>query len=373
MTTTEIPTTEIPTTNIPTTEIPAIDEAKLEAFIGQAVLDMGAAISGLLLHIGDRLGLYTAMAGAGPMTSAVLARRTGTTERYVREWLANQAAGGYVVYDPAASTFELPAEQAMVVANEDSPVFLAGAFETIASCYADHDVFVDAFRTGAGVSWQEHDDRLFSGVVRLFKPGYAAHLVNAWLPALDGVVDKLRSGASVADVGCGHGASTIIMAEAFERSSFVGFDIHDLSIEAARKAAAQAGVDQRATFEVASARDFPGQGYDLVCVFDALHDMGDPVGAARHVRESLADDGTLLLVEPAAGEALEDNLNPVSRLYYGLSTVICTPSSLDQDVALGLGAQAGPKRLTEVLNEAGFSHVRVATQTPFNLFIGARA
>ncbi len=221
-----------------TTEIPAIDEAKLGAFVGQAVVDMGAAISGLLLHIGDRLGLYKAMAGAGPITSATLAERTGTAERYVREWLANQAAGGYVVYDPTAATFELPAEHAMVVADEDSPVFLAGAFETIASCYADHEMFVEAFRTGAGVGWDAHDERLFSGVVRLFRPGYAAHLVDEWLPALDDVVDKLRAGAKVADIGCGHGASTVIMAEAFERSTFAGFDIHQPSILAARAAAA---------------------------------------------------------------------------------------------------------------------------------------
>jgi len=353
------------------TEIPTIDDAKLEAFVGQAVVDMGAAISGLLLHLGDRLGLYKAMAGAGPITSAVLARRTGTVERYVREWLGNQAAGGYVVYHPADGTYELPAEQAMVVANEDSPVFLGGAFETIASCYADHDAFVDAFRTGAGIGWHAHDERLFSGVVRLFRPGYAAYLVEAWLPALDGVVDKLRAGASVADVGCGFGASAVIMAQAFEHSRFVGFDIHEPSITAARQAAAEAGVDGRATFDVATAKDFPGQAYDLVCLFDALHDMGDPVGAARHIRQALAPGGTLLVVEPNAGDALEQNLNPVGRAYYGLSTVICTPGSLAQDVGLGLGAQAGERRLSEVLRDAGFAHVRRATETPFNIILEA--
>jgi SAM-dependent methyltransferase len=355
-----------------TTDIPAIDEARLEAFVGQVVVDMGAAISGLLLHIGDRLGLYKAMDGAGPVTSATLAHRTGTTERYVREWLGNQAAGGYVVYNPADSTYELPAEQAMVVANEDSPVFLGGAFEAIASCYADHDVFVDAFRTGAGVGWQDHDDRLFSGVVRLFRPGYAAHLVGEWLPALDGVAEKLRAGASVADVGCGLGASTIIMAQAFERSTFAGFDIHEPSIAAARMAAAQAGVSQRARFDVAPAKGFPGHGYDLVCLFDALHDMGDPVGAARRIRQALAPDGTLLLVEPNAGDALEHNLNPVGRTYYGLSTVICTPGSLAQEVGLGLGAQAGERQLAMVLREAGFTHVRRAAETPFNIILEAR-
>jgi SAM-dependent methyltransferase len=355
-----------------TTDIPTLDEAKLEAFVGQAVVDMGAAISGLLLHLGDRLGLYKAMAGAGPITSATLAQRTGTAERYVREWLANQAAGGYVVYDPTERTYELPAEQAMVVADEDSPVFLAGAFETIASCYADHDMFVDAFRTGAGIGWHAHDERLFSGVVRLFRPGYAAHLVAEWLPALDGVVDKLRAGANVADVGCGYGASTIIMAQAFEHSTFAGFDIHQPSIRSARAAAAEAGVHPRATFDVATAKDLPGHGYDLVCLFDALHDMGDPVGAARHIRQAMAPDGTLLLVEPHAGDALEQNLNPVGRTYYGLSTVICTPGSLAQEVGLGLGAQAGERQLAILLREAGFSHVRRATETPFNIILEAR-
>jgi SAM-dependent methyltransferase len=349
-----------------------IDEARLEAFVGQAVTDMGAAISGLLLHIGDRLGLYKAMAGAGPMTSSTLAARTGTAERYVREWLGNQAAGGYVIYHPVDDTFELPPEQAMVVADEGSPVFLAGAFESIASCYADHDTFVDAFRTGAGVGWQAHDERLFSGVLRLFRPGYAAHLVSDWLPALDGMVDKLRAGASVADIGCGLGASTIIMAEAFERSTFVGVDIHEPSIAAARKTAAAAGVDHRARFHVAAAKELPGTGYDLVCLFDCLHDMGDPVGAARSIRRALAPDGTLMLVEPLAGDGLEDNLNPVGRTFYGLSTVICTPASLAQEVGLGLGAQAGELRLAGVLREAGFSHIRRATQTPFNLILEAR-
>jgi len=355
------------------TDTPRLDEAALEQFVHQAVGDLAAAISGLMVHLGDRLGLYRAMAGAGRLTPSALAARTGTHERYVREWLANQAAGGYVAYDPADGTFELSAEHALVLADETSPVFLDGAFETIASCYADHEAFARAFTTGEGIGWGDHDDRLYTGALRLFRPGYEANLVSSWLPALDGVVDKLRDGASVVDVGCGLGASTIILARAFEHSSFVGFDIHQPSIEAARQAAADAGVERRARFEVASAQDFPGAGYDLVTLFDCLHDMGDPVGAARRIRESLADDGTLLLVEPAAAEHLEDNLNPVSRLYYGLSTVICTPSSLAQDVGLGLGAQAGPKRLEEVLNEAGFSHVRVATRTPFNLIIEARA
>jgi 2-polyprenyl-3-methyl-5-hydroxy-6-metoxy-1,4-benzoquinol methylase len=376
VTTTDIATPDIATnqtaTPDTTTSAGTLDQAKLEAFVGQAVTDMGAAISGLMLHLGDRLGLYKAMAGAGPITSTELARRTGTTERYVREWLGNQAAGGYVSYDPATGSYELPAEQAMVVANSDSPVFLGGAFETIASCYADHDVIVDAFRTGGGVPWRDHDHRLFSGADRLFRTGYAAYLVDAWLPALDGVVEKLRSGASVADVGCGFGTSTVIMAQAFERSTFSGFDIHLPSIEAARRSAAEAGVDHRAKFSISAAKELPGEGYDLVCLFDTLHDMGDPVGAARRIRQAMAPDGTLLLVEPYANDALEDNLNPVGRTYYGLSTAICTPGSLAQEVGLGLGAQAGERRLTNVLHEAGFSHVRRATETPFNLILEAR-
>lgn len=313
-----------------TTDIPTLDEAKLQAFVGQAVVDMGAAISGLLLHLGDRLGLYKAMDGAGPITSAALAQRTGTAERYVREWLANQTAGGYVVRDPTAGTYELPSEHAMVLAKENRPVFLAGAFEAIAACYADHALFVDAFRTGSGIGWHAHDQRLFTGVVRLFRPGYAAHLVDEWLPALDGVVDKLRAGANVADVGCGYGASTIIMAQAFETSTFAGFDIHSPSICSARDAAAEAGVHSRTTFDVAMAKDLPDDGYDLVCLFDALHDMGDPAGAARHIRQVMAPDGTLLLVEPNAGDTLEQNINPVGRTYYGLSNRPLTRTDLKE-------------------------------------------
>ena len=355
-----------------TTAVAPIDEAAVGAFVHQVAVDMGAAISGLLVHLGDRLGLYRAMAGAGAITSAELAARTATTERYVREWLGNQTAGGYVVHDPADDTYRLPDEHALVLADDTSPVFLAGAFETIAASYSDHDAVVDAFRTGAGISWRDHDHRLFSGVVRLFRPGYAAHLVQAWLPALDGVVDKLRAGASVADVGCGLGASTVIMAQAFDRSTFVGIDDHAASIEAAREAAAAAGVQQRTRFDVASAKSLHGNGYDLVCLFDALHDMGDPVGVARHIRQAMAPDGTLLLVEPHAGDSVEENSNPVGRTYYGLSTVICTPGSRSQEVGLALGAQAGQQRLTEVLQEAGFSRVRRAAETPFNIILEAR-
>jgi SAM-dependent methyltransferase len=355
-----------------TTEAPPLDEGVLEQFVHQAVGDLAAAISGLMVHLGDRLGLYRAMAGAGPLTPADLAGRTGTHERYVREWLGNQAAGGYVAYEPDAGTFELSAEHALVLADERSPVFLGGAFETIASCYVDHDAFARAFATGEGIAWGAHDERLYSGALRLFRPGYEANLVQSWLPALDGVVDKLRAGASVADVGCGFGASTVIMAREFEHSTFLGVDNHAPSIEAARSSAREAGVERRARFEVSPAAAVPGTGFDLVTMFDCLHDMGDPVGVARHIRQSLAPDGTLLLVEPAAGDGLADNLNPVGRLYYGISTVVCTPSSLAQEGALGLGAQAGPQRLEEVLREAGFSSVRVATRTPLNLILEAR-
>jgi SAM-dependent methyltransferase len=349
-----------------------IDQEKLEQFTHQAVGDMGAAISGLLVHIGDQLGLYRAMAAAGPVTPARLAEVTGTAERYVREWLGNQAAGGYVTYRPENGTFELPAEHAAVLADENSPVFLGGAYEGIAACYSDYAQLIDAFRTGRGVGWEQHDERLFSGVRRLFRPSYASFLTTAWIPALDGVDAKLRAGASVADVGCGLGASTIIMAQAYPRSTFAGFDYHEPSVNAAGKAAAEAAVDHRALFATAGADTFPGTGFDLICLFDCLHDMGDPVGAARHIRRALASDGTLMLVEPNAGDAVEQNLNPVSRVFYGFSTVVCTPASLAQPVGLGLGAQAGQSRLTEVLTEAGFSRVRRAAETPFNMILEAR-
>jgi SAM-dependent methyltransferase len=312
------------------------------------------------------------MAGAGPVTPEDLAGRTGTAPRYVREWLSNQAAGGYVTYRPEDGTFELPPEHAAVLANEGSPVFLGGAFEAIAACYSDHERLSDAFRTGAGVGWERHDERLFSGVWRLFRPSYEAYLTAEWIPALDGIADRLAAGASVADVGCGLGASTIIMAQEYSHSTFVGYDYHQPSIETARKAAADAGVNRRARFELASAADFHGTGFDLICLFDCLHDMGDPVGAARHIRQALASDGALLLVEPNAGDALEENLNPVGRTFYGFSTAVCTPASLAQPVGLGLGAQAGQARLTEVLTEAGFSLVRRAAQTPFSLVLEAR-
>jgi SAM-dependent methyltransferase len=350
----------------------AIDEAKLEAFMGQVLSDMGATISAPLMMIGEKLGLYRAMAGAGPLTSQEVADRSGAGERYVREWLANQAAGGYVTYDPATDRFTLPDEHALALADEDSPFYILGVFDSIASLYADEDKILEAFRTGSGFGWHQHDSRLFRGTERFFRPGYRAHLVTEWIPALDGVKDKLERGAKVADVGCGHGASTVIMAGAFPNSRFHGFDYHAPSIERARQAAGEAGVSDRASFDVATAKGYSGTGYDLVCVFDCLHDMGDPVGASAHVLETLDADGTWMIVEPFAGDRLQDNLNPVGRVFYGASTVICTPASLDQEVGLALGAQAGESRLRKVLTHGGFTRVRRAAETPFNMVLEAR-
>jgi SAM-dependent methyltransferase len=349
-----------------------IDEAKLEAFMGQAVTDMGAVISAPLFVIGEKLGLYKAMAGAGPLTSQEVADRAGVAERSVREWLRNQAAGGYVSYDPDSDRYTLPAEHALALADEESPFYILGLYDSIASLYADEDKIIDAFRSGEGMGWHEHDHRLFRGTERFFRPGYSGNLVSEWIPALDGVQAKLERGAKVADVGCGHGASTVIMAQAFPNSQFFGFDYHEPSIARAREAAAEAGVSGNTTFATASAKDYPGSDYDLVCVFDCLHDMGDPAGAAAHVHETLAPDGTWMIVEPFAGDSVAENLNPVGRVFYGASTVICTPASLSQEVGLALGAQAGEGRLAEVIKEGGFSSVRRATDTPFNLILEAK-
>jgi 2-polyprenyl-3-methyl-5-hydroxy-6-metoxy-1,4-benzoquinol methylase len=349
---------------------PTIDQAKLEAFMGQFVQDMGAAATAPLVVIGDKLGLYKAMADGSPVTPAELAERTGCRERYLREWLCQQAASGYLEYD--AGAFRLPPEQALALAHDDSPVFIPGAFQLLAAIVKDEPQITERFRSGEGMGWGEHDHDLFEGTERFFRPGYLANLVDAWLPSLDGVVAKLQAGARVADIGCGHGASTILMATAFPRSSFAGSDYHAGSIDAARAAAVRAGVEDRVTFEVASAKDFGGGPYDLICVFDALHDMGDPVGAARHVRSQLVDDGTWMVVEPFAGDSVEENLNPVGRVFYAGSTMLCTPNSLSQEVGLALGAQAGEKRLTEVLREGGFSRVRRTAETPFNLVLEAR-
>ncbi len=349
-----------------------IDETKLNQFMQQAVSEIGATFNAALVVIGEKLGLYKAMAGAGPLSSAELARRTGTAERYIREWLAAQAAGGYVLYDPATQKYTLPEEQAFALAQEDSPAYLPGAFQLVTSVLKDEPKVTEAFRTGAGLGWHEHDPGLFEGTERFFRPNYAANLVSSWIPALDGVENKLKAGARVADVGCGHGSSTILMAQSYPKSKFVGFDYHAPSIEWARKRAQEAGVSDRVTFEVAKSKDYPGAGYDLVAFFDCLHDMGDPVGAAAHVLKSLAPDGTWMIVEPFAHDRLEQNLNPVGRVYYAASTMICTPASLAQEVGLALGAQAGEARLREVVTSGGFTQFRRAAETPFNLVLEAR-
>lgn len=349
-----------------------VDEAKLNEFMGKAVLELGAVASAPLVLLGDRLGLYKAMAGSGPMTPAELAKRTGTDERYIREWLCAQAASGYVTYDAAGAHYTLPDEQAMVLADETSPAFLPGAYEVFASMVRDEPKIEEAFRTGKGVGWHEHDTCLFRGTERFFRPGYNANLVSNWIPALDGVEEKLKRGARVADIGCGHGASTILMAQAYPNSRFFGFDYHPASIERARQAAKEVGVADRITFDVAAAKDYPGNGYDFVACFDCLHDMGDPAGAAAHVRETLAPDGTWMIVEPFAGDHVEDNLNPVGRIFYSASTMICTPASKSQEVGLALGAQAGEARLRAVVTQGGFSRFRRATETPFNIVLEAR-
>jgi SAM-dependent methyltransferase len=348
-----------------------LDLAEPDAFVDQAMSDMGAAISGLMVCLGDELGLYRAMVGAGPLSPEDLAQRTGTDTRYVGEWLNNQAAGGYVSYDPATTRYELPEAQAMALADEDSPNFLAGGFATIGSAWADWAKLTDAFRTGAGVGWHEHDDRLYRGMERFFRPRYRAHLAVDWIPALDGVEDKLHHGARVADVGCGHGASTILMAQAFPRVQLVGYDTHEPSIDVARKRAADAGVADRVRFEAVAAKDYPGS-YDLITFFNCLHDMGDPVGAAAHARAALTNDGTVMLVEPFANDRLEDNLNPIGRVFYGLSTVISTASSKAQQAGLTLGAQAGEERLGAVFHDAGFTRFRRAAETPLSLVFEAR-
>jgi len=349
-----------------------IDQGKFDKFLGQAVGEMGAAMNAALVIVGDKLGLYKAMAGAGPLTPGDLAKKTGTNERYVREWLCAQAAGGYVAYDAATSRYTLPNEQALALAVEDSPAFLPGAYQVIASLIKDEPLITDAFRTGKGVGWHEHCADLFQGTERFFRPGYAAHLVNEWIPALEGVEQKLKAGAKVADVGCGHGASTVLMAQAYPKSKFVGFDYHAPSIERAWQVAHQLGLDEQVGFQVAWAKGYPGKGYDLVAFFDCLHDMGDPGGAAAHVRETLAPDGVWMIVEPFAHDRVEENLNPIGRVFYSASTMICTPASRAQEVGLALGAQAGEARMREVVMKGGFSRFRRAAQTPFNLIYEAR-
>jgi 2-polyprenyl-3-methyl-5-hydroxy-6-metoxy-1,4-benzoquinol methylase len=349
-----------------------INEARLHEFVGRAVGDVGATISARLVVIGERLGLYKAMARAGAITSAELALATGTSERYVREWLANQAAGGYVEYDPDTGRYELPAEHAMALAEESSPVYLPGAFRLAVATLKDEPEIREAFKTGRGIGWHEHNPGVYEGVAEFFRPSYEAHVTTSWIPALDGVEEKLRVGARVADVGCGHGTSTFIMARAFPESTFTGFDYHEPSVQWARRVAAETDLGSHVTFDVASAKDYPGSGYDLVTTFDCLHDMGDPVGAARHILNTLAPQGTWMIVEPHAADRLEENLNPVARAYYGFSTFLCTPSSLAQEVGLALGAQAGEARIRKVVADAGFTRFRRAAETPFQMVYEAR-
>lgn len=347
------------------------DTKKLNEFLGKFVADLGATLHAGMVVIGEKLGLYKALAD-GPLTSAELAMKTRTDERYVREWLSSQAAGGYVRYNAATQKFDLTAEQAFALANEDSPAYVPGAFELATGALRAIPRMTEAFRTGAGIGWHEHDEGVFHGCEKFFRPGYAANLVSAWIPAFDGLDAKLKQGALVADVGCGHGASTILMAQAYPESKFVGFDYHDDSIAAARAAAQKTGVAGRVRFEVADAKDYPGKDYDFVTMFDCLHDMGDPVGAAAHVCQSLKRGGHWMVVEPFAHDNLQDNLNPVGRIYYSASTLLCTPCSRSQEVGLCLGAQAGEARIRKVVESGGFTRFRRAAQTPFNLVYEVR-
>jgi SAM-dependent methyltransferase len=348
----------------------AIDFDKLMGLVYQAVDEVGATLNAALVVMGDRLGYYQALADDGPATPGELAERTNTSEHYTREWLNAQAAGGYVEYDPSTGQYTLPPEQTVALTDPSSPAYLPGFFQIALGTVQHTTQTIEAARSGAGIGWHEHSADVHVGCERFFRPSYNANLLSSWLPALEGVVEKLERGAKVADIGCGHGASTILMAEAFPRSEFIGSDYHQESIETARLRAAEAGL--RVRFEVAPAAGFSGSGYDLVTTFDALHDMGDPVGAARHVRESLAPDGTWMLVEPMAGDKVEDNLNPVGRAYYGFSTLLCTPGSLSQPVGLALGTQAGPARIRDVTTAAGFTRFRTVAQTPFNLVFEVR-
>lgn len=349
-----------------------VDHEKLNAFVGKVLGDLGGAFSVPLVRIGDQLGLYKRLNADGPMTAVELASKAGIAERYAREWLAHQAASGYVEYDGTTGKFTLPPEQAMVFADSDSPVNLQGAFDLATVMMENQQLVEAAFRTGKGVGWGDQSQCLFCTVGRFFRPGYHNSLVQSWLPALDGATAKLEQGAAVADVGCGHGFSTMIMAKAFPNSTFVGYDFHADSVAQARRHAEAHGLTANTRFEVALASDFPGKDFDLITFFDSLHDMGDPIGAARHVRQALKPDGTWMVVEPAAADGLENNLNPISRLFYAASTMICIPTSLDQPVGAAFGAQAGFAKLLSAITEAGFGQVRKATETPFNMILEAR-
>jgi SAM-dependent methyltransferase len=348
------------------------DPQEIEAFVGRFVTDLAAVAHAATVVMGDKLGLYQALAAHGPATPAELAEATGMDERYLREWLSAQAASEYAHYDPASGRFHLDAVQATCLADPSHPAFVVGGASVASSMHKDEEEVSEAFRTGRGLGWHEHHEDLFTGTERFFRPGYVANLTSAWIPALDGVESKLQEGALVADVGCGHGASTILMAQAYPHSTIIGFDYHAASIEVARQRAAEAGLGDRVRFEVAGAFDFPGTGYDLVCIFDALHDMGDPVAVSAHIRSALAPEGTWMLVEPFAGDRLEDNLNLIGRVFYSASTMICTPASRAQPGAACLGAQAGEARLREVATEGGFTRIRRAAETPFNMVLELR-
>lgn len=347
-----------------------IDESRLNDLLGRSVNDMGAVFQAPLMILGEELGLFAALR-QGPMTSQELADATGTSERYVREWARSQAAGGYVSYDGDADRYFLEPEQALLF-DENSPAFILGGFQVALASVKSAPRLREAFRSGEGIGWGEHDEHVACGTARFYGSGYRTHLVADWIPALDGVEEKLAAGGRVADVGCGHGLSTLLMAEAFPNSNVVGFDLHEESLETARRDAREKGLDHRVRFLPATAQDFPGSDYDLVTMFDCLHDLGDPVGAARRALETLSPEGTLMIVEPRAGDRVEENLHPVGRTFYAASTLLCTPCSLSQDVGLALGAQAGEKALREVVTEAGFTRFRRAAETPFNLILEAR-
>ena len=346
-----------------------VDINKVEQFAGKVVGDISATFSGVMTNIGHKLGLYKAMAGAGALSPKALADKTDTHERYVREWLNNQTAGGYVIHDAKSDSYSLPDEHVPVLADDESPVFLVPALDVASSLWLDEDKITGVFRNGQGIAWSEHHHRLFCGSEALFRPGYKAHLTTTWIKSLEGVEEKLQTGAKVADVGCGHGASTIVLAKDYPNSTFYGFDSHIESIDIAKQRAREAGLNGNIRFSVAKAKDYAEDDFDLICFMDCLHDMGDPVGAAKHAKRSLREDGTVILVEPAAADSVNDNINPVSRLYYAASTAVCTPCSLSQEVGLALGAQAGQKRLSEIMQTAGFNTTRRVAETPFNIVL----
>ena len=349
-----------------------VNQDKLNEMIGRFANELGASMQGPAILIGEQLGLYKALSASGPVTSEELAKKTGLAERYIREWLAGQAAGGYVNYNAASGKYMMTPEQSFTLANEDSPVYIPGAFYLISSIYKDRSKIADAFRSGKGIGWHEHHNDLFIGTHKFFRPGYLANLVSSWLPSLDGVLKKLKDGATVADVGCGYGSSTVIMAKAFPKSQFFGYDYHLESIEWAKDVAVTEGVSSNTTFEVALAKNYPRKDFDLVTFFDCLHDMGDPVGAAKHVHQSLKPDGTWMIVEPYANERVDENINPIGRVFYNASSMICVPASLSQEVGLALGAQASDSKLREIASAGGFKQFKRATQTPFNRIFEAR-